>query len=363
MSSTFILTNDGLFVCGYNGLHQLGLGHKNRILIPTKVDVDDIIEVIYNENTILVTSNGEIYVVGGYYNIAGVPKLENYRVLTKLDIPPIKFKNHKADIVRRDSYAVFNTIDGYYVWTYSSRVMGLITRYPAKIVTNVEIYELHIGEKLSVLNTSAGIFVKEPRYISFYYLSGMRYSSRTPLKIPKVKSVHMGKNILFNTEDGLYCYRKTTHVDYELVKIDIPPIIEVCYHGDKSIVNTVGGIYTWIDSEPVLLDVPKVLFASCTDSSEIYNTINGIYVRGRNKRKKLLDVLDEEIPHLTHINLPEVTKIHNMSSYVIYETIEGIYMSKHGKIEDVHHIIANGNFAIFYTTTGIRLLGFMNNKI
>ena len=73
ISAYFIDKNGEVYVSGCNRDGQLGLGHTNNVLVPTKVEglknIKDIETSRYLEfNTYFIDKNGEVYVSGGNTN-------------------------------------------------------------------------------------------------------------------------------------------------------------------------------------------------------------------------------------------------------------------------------------------------------
>lgn len=377
MSSAFILTDNGLFACGANKNYQLGLGHNNDISTPVKVDLENVVEVLRFAVTMFVTSDGDVYCSGNKYD-KYVPKLADKTQLTKLDIPPILFKHHRADIKKRNPFIIFNTIDGRYVWGDDTKFMGIDVQLPTKIDSKYDIHEIHTDGIHNVLETSEGIFLSVRSSTNCWYdkTTGTNCSGEHPLNIPKVTSIHMNTSkILFNTIDGLY-YFGMTNKGYELDKIAVPHVIEVCYNGSRQILKTTDGIYCQgydIFGETGLgksntrhaitrLNIPEALSVTCGKCCSIYNTIDGIYVCGRNTQKKLLNSKREYISKPTLVKLPKVINIYLEHQFVVYETADNIYIKGRlrAKIKNVatpRSIMTSANYVVIQTPAGVQCLG------
>lgn len=329
MSSTFIITKDGLFVCGKNNKYQLGLGHNDQVLNLTKVNVENVVEVKHCEYgvTLFTTSDGSVYASGKVRRDIGYPRLFDGSIMTKLDIPPIlSIDDYRSPII-------FRTVEGIYIWSYEPIFLGVRAKMPAKLDIN----------------------------------------------IPIIISIHIGyQSVLFNTVDGLYyCDNRGKS---RPTKINIPKVIEVYYyHYDHAVVKTIAGIYVWgygIDgqlglghgnkvADPVLLDIPEVLFANCRQHESIFVTVDGVYVCGRNLSNKLLPE-GESILLPTLVELPKVVKIYSKWRYVVYDTVDGLFAfgKISGKIDlpEIINIIPKPLFIVFHTISGVYIRGKLNNK-
>lgn len=116
-SAYFINGSGEVYVAGYNEYGQLGLGHNEDVVVPTKIEgLNGIIDIEISEyetcNTYFITQNGEVYVSGANKNgELGLGHKNQVLVPTKIDaLNAIKIK--KIVYAEGFGYAVFLTDTG-----------------------------------------------------------------------------------------------------------------------------------------------------------------------------------------------------------------------------------------------------------
>lgn len=225
INSTFINTNDGLYVFGDNRFGQLGLGDYNDRNVPTKLDFfnnHEIISINGSEHTIIHTKTG-IFVFGSNLNgQLGLGDNDNRSIPIKLN----NFNNH--EILSIDCtclYSMINTIGGLYVFGDSNRCRQLgfsrddtlnDWRTPTKLnfFDDHEIISIYCSYRCAMINTTKGLYVFDDNERCRGLVSSNNYYDKTiPTKLNlgncQILSIYrcgfLDQNII-NTTNGWYFF-------------------------------------------------------------------------------------------------------------------------------------------------------------
>lgn len=264
INSTFINTNDGLYVFGDNKFGQLGLGDYNDRNVPTKLDFfnnHEIISINGSEHTIIHTKTG-IFVFG--FNLNGQLGLgdnDNRCTPIKLKIfqrttdPALLEDDHKIlSIDCTGLYSMINTTDGLYVFGESDRCKKLgfnkddalndwriptklnffqRATDPALLEYDHEIISIYCSYGYVLINTTKGVYLYNDDERRKGLASSDNYHNKTiPTKLNlgdcQILSIYkcgfVNQNII-NTTHGWYffgcdSFELTNDNTYILKKID-----------------------------------------------------------------------------------------------------------------------------------------------
>ena len=349
MFSTFIKTQDGLYVCGKNNRYQLGLSHNNDVDIFTKIDIPLVSRIEYGTKigTLISTINGDVYATNKYIFIDN--KLEPNNKFDKLEIPAVKSLDRFGNII------VFNTVDGVYINIY---------RIPRKI------YIPYQYDEIKNIYSNGRICIIDTYNIMFIYTGKKLYK----LDVPTAVEVCMGEyTTLINTVNGLYVLTNYSRI---ITRIDVPRVTKIYYVGiNKEIIHTINGVYIRgfnLIFNFTKLDIPEVLNVEYDECDTIFYTVNGVYVFGYNLSNKFICGIKGEIIKIpTYIDLPTINKIYTQHRFVVFDTIDGIYIR--GKFGDQYvnnkinlppiiQIKCKRAYIIFDTEEGLYIKGELNNK-
>jgi alpha-tubulin suppressor-like RCC1 family protein len=275
-SHTSAITSDGVFIFGYNGYGQLGLGDRNDHRLPQKLNLSNILQIVCSRNFTLILTKAGVYGFGDHYDgQLGLGKLNNLTFEDRISIPTrVPIPSKVLFIAASSTASYFITEDG--IYTCGESLMsnrGHCNYVPIKLdthfITNYKKVIIYCGSRHVIINDNNVLYGFGSNINGELGLSHIgiidkitQLSYFNNFSFLAIIDIACGENYsLVLTNEGLFGMgiETITHTrnqikHYTIQKIELDNIVSIYAGVNHFIIKTQEGVYGMGDNSRKQID-------------------------------------------------------------------------------------------------------------